>query len=264
MDLGLEGRRALIAGGSRGIGLVTACRLAREGARVALLARGEAALNDALARVREAGAIDPQAVVADLTNPDEGQAAVKHAGDKLGGLDIVIHCAGGAPLGSVLDATEDDWHDALQAKLLGGVRLARSALPLIRKGGEGGAIALVAGSWGREPDGSAAVASTVNAAVAAFAQSLSKYAARDRIRVFCINPTATRTELWFDLARRMGRQIGQSGDELTKAVASQIPLGRMAEPEDVADLAVFLVSDAASFLTGLAVSVDGGAHAGIF
>jgi 3-oxoacyl-[acyl-carrier protein] reductase len=264
MDLGLRGKRALVAGGSRGIGLATAVRLAREGVRVAILGRDEAALKDAALRVHRESGVEAVAIAADLARPAEADAAVKRSAETLGGLDVVVHCAGGAPLGSAIEAQEDDWKAGIEVKLMGAVRLGRAAVPILRSAGGGGAIINLAGSWGREPDPAAAVGSTVNAALAAYSKSLSKLVARDRIRVFCVNPTATRTDLWLDLARRFGKRVGKSGDEITRLVSSQIPLGRIAEPDDVARVIVFLASDAASFLTGLALDVDGGAHAGVF
>ena len=263
MDLGLKGKRALVAGGSRGIGIATAVLLAKEGARVALVARGEESLALAVNRVRREAGVDAVALAADLTRPADADAAVRRAAQALGGLDILINSAGGAPLGSALEATEEDWQSGFAVKLLGSVRLCRAAVPHLRAAGPGGAIVNLAGSWGREPDPSAAVGSTVNAALAAFSKSLSKLVARDRIRVFCVNPTATRTELWLDLARRFGKRVGKSGEEITRSVSSQIPLGRIAEPDDVARVIVFLVSDAAGFLTGISLDVDGGSHAGV-
>jgi len=264
MELGLSGRCALIAGGSRGIGLAVATEFAREGASVAIVARGEAALKDAAAHVRGVTGAEVHLLAADLSNASEAETAVKRAAQTLGGLDVVVHCAGGAPLGSALEATEEEWQSAIDVKLMGGVRLGRTALRLMQEAESGGVIVNVAGSWGREPDPVAAAGSTVNAALAAFSKSLSKLGARDQVRVFCVNPTATRTALWSDLARRMGSAVGKSSEEFTHLVASQIPLGRIAEPEDVARLIVFLSSDAASFLTGLAIDVDGGSHASTF
>src|SRR5204863_5178651 len=141
--------------------------------------------NDAVAQVQAATGSDVLAFAADIGNPAEAEGAVKRAAQALGGLDIVVNCAGGAPLGSALEAGEDDWRSGLDVKLLGSVRLCRAAVPHLRAAGGGGAIVNLAGSWGREPDPSAAVGSTVNAALAAFSKSLAKLVARDRIRVFC-------------------------------------------------------------------------------
>jgi NAD(P)-dependent dehydrogenase (short-subunit alcohol dehydrogenase family) len=227
------------------------------------LGRNEEALADGVARIRAVADSEAYAIPADLAVPARVENAVHRASEVLGGLDVVVHGAGEAPVGSALEASEREWADALQGKLLGCVRVCRAATPLIRQAGRGGVIITIAGSWGREPDGGAAVASTVNAALAAFSKSLSKLVAADGIRVLCVNPTATRTRLWTNIAQILGERTGKTAEEFTSLVASQIPLGRIAEPEDVANLIAFLVSDAASFLTGFALPVDGGASSSI-
>lgn len=261
MDLGLTNKRAIVAGGSRGIGLATAILLAKEGAKVAIIARGEAQLRDAVAEIRGETKSIAHAFAADLAHTEEAEAAVERAAQKLGGLDILVNCAGGAPTGSALEADDRDWRSAIEVKLMGNVRLCRAAVPLMTSGG---AVVSVAGSWGREPDANAAVASTVNAGIAAFSKSLARLVAREKIRVFCINPTAVRTDLWLDVAKGLASKVDKSHAEFTRLVASAIPLGRIAEPDDVARVIVFLVSEAASFLTGLAVDVDGGSHHSLF
>src|SRR5204863_24839 len=185
MDLKLRGKRAIVTGGSRGIGLATALELAREKARVAIVGRSEATLKEAASQIQAATATEVLAFAADFARPPEAEGAIRRAVQALGGLDVLVNCAGGAPLGSALEAGEEDWRSGIDVKLLGTVRLCRAAVPHLRASGGGGAIVNIAGSWGREPDPSAAVGSTVNAALAAFSKSLAKLVARDRIRVFC-------------------------------------------------------------------------------
>src|SRR5438445_10220032 len=186
MDLGLERKKALVTGGSRGIGRATALVLAREGARVAIAARERSALDDAADEIEAHTGRRPTVIQADCTRTADVVAMAEHAGSELGGLDVLVNSVGAAKGGHFLDLSDDDWEASLASKLMGEIRCCREALPLLRA--SGGVIVNVIGHRGKQPESRALPAGVTNAGLINFTVGLAQAEARYGVRVVGVNP----------------------------------------------------------------------------
>src|SRR5262245_40469882 len=257
MDLGLRGKVALVTGGSKGIGAAVARGLAREGAKVAIAARTQAVLEKMASDIAAATGGEVFAVTGDLTKPEDAQRIVDATVARFGRIDILVNNAGAAPGGRILDLSEADWALALQLKFMGYVRCARAVIPhMLRQGG--GRIVNIVGNDGVKPLGFEIAPSAANAADLAVTVALAEQYGSDNIRVNAINPGPVGTERWDGLVAGIGRIHGISPDEAQKKVDRSIPLGRIANVEEVADVAVFVASERARFMNGAQILLDGG------
>ena len=258
MDLELEGKRALVTGGSRGIGRTTALVLSREGARVAIAARERATLEEAAADIGARAGRRPVVIEADCTRVADVERMVKTAGSELGGLDILVNSVGAARGGHFLDLTVQDWHDSLASKLMGQIHACREALPLLRADG-GGVIVNVIGHRGRQPEPRALPAGVTNAGLINFTVGLAEVEAHHNVRVVGVNPGPVDTRRIHGIFETEAKLLGVSVAEAQERWMSQVPLGRIARTEEVADVIVFLASARASFVSGTVIQVDGAA-----
>ena len=251
MDLMLQGKAAMVSGGSRGLGYHIARGLAGEGCRVAVSARGEARLNEAvkeLNAIREGSAVGFQG---DMTAAGIPEAFLKRTLEAFGGVDILVNNAGGARPGAVVDLTEEDWRAAFGTNLFHAVALSRLAIPEMRKWG-GGSILNVASIYGREGGGSATYNAS-KAALVSFSKALAQQVAKDNIRVNAIAPGS----ILFP-GGSWDRRVKEAPDGLKGFIDSDLPLGRFGRPEELAAAAVFMVSPRASLVHGACWNVDGG------
>ncbi len=198
----------------------------------------------------------------DINKPDSVEEGVAEVLRRLGRIDGLVHSAGDGPMAPLLETTEDMWWTTLNAKLLGAVRLCRAAGRVMAERG-GGAVVLVGGTFRKEPDPLFPVNGTVNAALAAFAKAVSKDLGRSGVRVNLVDPGVTDTPLWAQTAKELADRAGSDPESVNGAIAEGTPLGRLTQPEDVAELVRFLLSPAARQLTGAAVPLDGGASAAV-
>jgi NAD(P)-dependent dehydrogenase (short-subunit alcohol dehydrogenase family) len=258
MDLELTGKRALVTGGSRGIGRATALVLSREGARVAIAARERAALEEAAAEIGDRTGRPPLVIEADCTRPRDVGQMVGAAAAGLGGLDVLVNSVGAARAGHFLDLSPDDWQESLASKLMGQIQCCREALPLLRAAG-GGVIVNVIGHRGRQPEGRALPAGVTNAGLINFTVGLAEEEARHNVRVVGVNPGPVDTRRIHSVFETEARLLGVPLAVARERWMSQVPLGRIARPEEVADVIVFLASARASFVSGTVVQVDGAA-----
>ena len=259
MDLGIQDRVALVTGASRGIGRAVALALAAEGARVVACARDAAALGKLTAEIGPAAA----AVPGDLSRVDEVERVVTAARERFGRIDILVNNAGAIRAGDFLSTPDAQWTEDWSLKLLGYIRMARAVFPVMRAQG-GGRIVNVVGAAARNPTPGYLAGGAANAALVNFTKGLADLGAESGILVTAVSPAATRTERWDTLQAQQAAATGRSLAEVQAQAIAPYKLGRIASPEDVAGLVCFLASERAAFLTGICVTVDGGATRGVY
>jgi len=262
VNLELDGKVALVTGGSRGIGRAAAFRLAREGARVAIAARDAGALDAAAEEVERVTGHRPLVRSCDLTSTEQVDGLVADVAGELGGVDVLINSVGAAKGGHFLELGDDDWRESLALKLHGQIRACRAAVRVMRAGG-GGAIVNVIGHRGKQPDGRALPASVANSGLMSFTMGLAQEEARHAIRVVGVNPAPVQTRRLQEVFETEAETLGVSVEEAGRRWLSHVPLGRAARPDEIADVIVFLASARASFVTGAILAVDGGATRGL-
>ncbi len=260
MDLGLRGKVALVGGASRGIGYAVAAGLAREGCRVAICARDEARLAQAAEEIRSSTGAEVLAFRCDMAVEDEIQRFVAATVDAFGRLDIVVNNAGGPPVGPFEAHDEAAWQQALSQNLLSVVRTVREALPHLRAAGSG-RIVNIASVAVKEPIVGLVLSNAARLGVVGLAKTLSRELGRDGITVNNVCPGLTLTDRMRELYGGRAEAAGRSLEAVLAEEARRIPLGRLAEAEDVAALAVFLASEPARHITGTTIQVDGGSTA---
>jgi NAD(P)-dependent dehydrogenase (short-subunit alcohol dehydrogenase family) len=257
MDLKLEGRTAAVTGGSAGIGKAIALALAREGVDVAICARRREPLEEAAAQIAQATNRRVVPIVADLTKTEDANAFVDGAADALGGLDILVNNAGAAAGGVLESLSDEDWEAALQLKFLGYVRCTRAAIPHLKRRGGGRVVNLI-GNDGVKPSYWEIAPGAANAAGQNLTLSLAGQYGGDGISFVAVNPGPVRTERWDGLVKAMARDMKLSYEEADRLAPRSIPLGRIAETEEVASLVTYLASPLAHFVNGTMIEIDGG------
>lgn len=258
----MQGKVAIVTGSSDGIGFAIARALAREGARVVLCARRENLLAEARdAIVKETGA-EVIVVPCDVQRLGDVQRLVKETIESFGAIHILINNAGSVPSIQFTDVDDAQWHQMLEGKLLGFIRVSREVVPHMRRTGWG-RIVNIAGTAGMEPSNTAMAVGLNNAAVTNWTKSMSREYAADGILVTTVAPGSIETPRQVRNRQREAELRGTLLDELLKARVRDIPLGRLGRPEEVAHLVVFLASECSSYITGTCITIDGGVRRGI-
>lgn len=257
MDLNLEDSNVFITGGSKGIGRACAHLFAQEGANVAIVARTPETLEEAADDIGNETDRRVLTFVGDMTVPEDVEEAVAGAIEGLGGIDVLVTCAGSSPGGLIEELTEEDWASSLELKFMGYVRTMKAVLPHMRDRGSG-SVVLVVGNDGIKPTYWETTAGAANAAGINVASSMAEQYGKHGVRVNTVNPGPVDTERWDGLEKAMARDMGITQQEAHDFAVSSIPLGRIARAEEVADLVAFLASDRASFINGAHILIDGG------
>lgn len=262
MDLGLQDKVALVAASSKGLGRAIAYGLAKEGARVAICARGEEALAQTAAKIEGATGSPVLAMVADLGDKQNIENLVARVVEEFGRLDILVTNAGGPPPGLFMDFTDEDWEEAFQLTLMSAARLCREVISHMRRQGGGRIITMTSVSV-KQPMENLILSNSLRLAVIGLTKTLANELAKDNILVNSVCPGWTRTERVEQLLQDRAQHNGTSVEEEFHKIEEDIPLGRMGTPEEVANLVVFLASERASNITGTAIQVDGGHVKGV-
>lgn len=249
MDLQLAGRVAIVTGSSRGIGRGIAAKLGEEGADVVYCARGEDALDDAVAEAPGPGRA--HGVVADVSTTDGAAAVVNTAQERFGGVDIVVNNVGGSGAPSFDDMDADDLKAVVGKNVVPALLVSKAALPALRAR-EGGVIAIVSSVFGREWGGRPSY-NLAKAAEISLAKSMARELAKDKIRVFSVAPGSTRFP-----GGSWDRRMLEDPEGTTAFVEREIPWGRFGTVDEIADVVTFLVSPRSSWVTGACIPVDGG------
>lgn len=258
MDLGLNGKVAIVAASSKGLGKAVAKTLAREGALVTINGRDAETLKATADEIRAETGADLLEIVGDMREPGDIERLVSETVAKRGGLDIVVCNAGGPPAGTFESFPDDQpWLDAVNLNLMSTLRLSRAAIPHLQQRG-GGSITNIMSTSVKQPIPSLILSNTARTGVIGLAKSLALEYAPQNIRVNTVCPGTTRTDRILNLAKSRSESSGKSVDELLAEDAQAIPMGRIGEPQEFANVVTFIASPAASYVTGVTITVDGG------
>jgi 3-oxoacyl-[acyl-carrier protein] reductase len=257
MDLALTGHVALVTGATRGLGLACARLLASEGANLFLTGRDPDLLDDAANQLRGSGR-QVMYQAADLTDPAAAEQVAAAALAQFSRIHILVNCAGASQGGLFWEIPDQVWEDSLALKFMGTLRMIRAALPSMREHGYG-RIVNVVGNTGKQPGARLLPGSTANAALLALTRGLANEVASEGITLNAVNPGPTRTERWTNMMNSFAGSSGQTPAEIEQTFMDQVPSGRLAEPEEIARMVVFLASPHAAHITGTSITADGGA-----
>ena len=263
MDLGLENRVAIVTGGSKGMGLAVATGLASHGARVCIVARDPEILDEAAAAIRGRSETDVLAIPGDVRDPKLPERTVGEVMGKWGRLDILVNNAGGPPPGSFLEHSDEAWEDALQLNLLSTIRFTRAAIPIMKER-NWGRILNITSSLAKEPTPMMVLSATARAGVSAFSKAIATELAPHGITVNTVCPGGVKTDRLVSLFNDLAKKQDTTAKELIEQAEANIPIGRFADPEEFAQILLFLASEKGGYVTGTSIVVDGGLTKSIF
>jgi len=263
MDLGLKDRVAIVAAASQGLGKAVAKELALEGCRVAICSRNKEAIEGTAKDIRQATGGEVLGVQANLTDPEQIKRFVQTTADKFGTVHVLFANAGGPPPGQFVQLTDDQWEATVQLTLMSTIRLCREVLPYMQRQ-KWGRIILSTSYAVKNPIDNLILSNSIRLAVVGLGKTLANEVSKDGITVNTVCPGWTYTErveqLITDRAQRQGLSVEQTMAQITNT----IPMGRMGRVEEFAAAVAFLACERASYITGAALQVDGGATRGPF
>jgi 3-oxoacyl-[acyl-carrier protein] reductase len=257
MDLGLKGRVAIVAAASKGLGRAVANELAHEGAEVAICARTATDLEHAAAAIQKETGREVFWQALDVTDYDAVRRFVDAVEKRFGRVDICVTNAGGPPAKKFVDISVEEWRAAVELTLLSAVYFAREVLPRMRKHRWGRLLTITSVAVKQPIDG-LLLSNSIRAAVTGLARTLANEFGPDGITVNNVCPGYTLTERLDELAETMARDAGVAREKIFERWSSQVPMGRLARPEEFAALVTFLASERAGYINGATIAVDGG------
>jgi len=254
-DKALDGKIAIVTGASRGIGRAIALRLAQDGATLVLASRTEGDLAKVASVIKSSGG-NATSVAGDLRDPSAPTAVVKAALAAHGAIDIVVNNAGATKRGDFLELTDADWADGFALKFMAAVRLTRAVWPHLKA--RRGSLLNIIGAGGRTPSADFAIGGSVNGACLSFTKAIADLGIQDGVQVNAINPGRVKTDRLKQLLVDEAKQYGGDLNATMEAVARKSNIVRLGEPEDVANLAAFMVSPQSRYMQGTFIDLDGG------
>lgn len=257
MDLGLKNKRVFVTGASRGLGYATALLLAKEGCRVVINSRDDDKVKAAAEKIASETGAQVIGLAGNVATPSVPDYLIEETVKSLGGLDILITNTGGPPAGSFEVFDDAAWHKAVELSFMSHVRLIRASLPHLRKSASA-SVLTVTSYVVKQPMNNLVLSNSIRVATIGLTKSLALELGMENIRFNSILPGWTETERVRDLMTFRAKNNNTSPEEERAKQTLAIPLGRMAKPEEFANAAVFLVSPAASYITGVMLNVDGG------
>jgi 3-oxoacyl-[acyl-carrier protein] reductase len=262
MELGIQGKLALVTAASQGMGRATAMALAREGAKVAICARNQGPLDAAAEEIRKETKADVMAFRADVSKAADIQAFVDAVTNAWGGVDKLVVNAGGPPTGRLEGLTEEQWTQAFELTFQSAVRLIRACAPSMKARG-GGAVVAITSISVKQPIENLILSNTMRSAVIGLVKTLARELAADKIRVNAVAPGWIATDRLKELMRVRAEREKRKYEDVVAEGLREVPLGRFGEPQEVADLITYLLSDRALYMTGNVIQIDGGQYRGI-
>jgi 3-oxoacyl-[acyl-carrier protein] reductase len=259
MDLGLEGKKAFVTGSSSGLGFATAHQLAREGCDIVINSRDRANLNAAEQEISADTSVNIYSIVENVIQEGKAVEIVNRANEVLGGLDILITNTGGPPTGSIENLDDQQWQMAVELNFLSHMRLIRAALPYLKPSNAASVLTITSMSV-KQPVPNLLLSNSIRGATIGLTKTLALELGNEGIRFNTILPGFIRTERVLDLLAQRAEANSTTIDQEIIKQSKQSPLGRIGEPQEFANVATFLVSPAASFLTGGVFLVDGGMY----
>jgi len=263
VDLGLRGRVAIVTGSSQGIGKAIALGLSQEGARVSICARNEKQLNQTAKEIHLATGGEVFAVQADLTREDDIRRLVSLTSERFERIDILVNNTGGPPSATFLETTERHWRDAVNLLLISVVTACLEVIPHMQER-KWGRIINMTSFAAKQPVDRLVLSNALRAGILGLTKTLSNELAQDSILVNAVCPGWTLTKRVEELAKAEAKPSGKAYEDIIKGWESQIPLKRLAQPNEIADVVVFLASERANYITGAVFQVDGGYTKGLF
>jgi 3-oxoacyl-[acyl-carrier protein] reductase len=265
VDFGLRGKTAIVAASSRGLGKAVALSLAREGANVVMFSRDRGAIEAAARNVQDAadGGAQVVGLAADATNLADLERVVQTAVERFGGVDILYNNAGGPKPGTFDSLSDEDWQTAVELNLLSAIRLTRLCLPFM-KAKKWGRIITNTSSSVKQPIANLMLSNSVRSATTAWSKTLADQVAADGITVNTLAPGRINTERVGRIDADTAQRTGRTREEVEREALRSVPMGRYGEPPEFGAVAAFLASEAASYVTGVTLLVDGGLFRGTY
>lgn len=262
MEFGLKDRVALVAAASKGLGYASALGLAKEGTKVAVASRSESDIIAAAQRIQQETGVETLPIVADVTIAEDLKRMVNETVQKFGRLDILVPNSGGPPTGTFETLDESKWQQALDSTLFSTTRLIEGALPYLKQS-SAGRVVVITSTSARQPIAGLLLSNTIRAGILGLLKTLSQEFAPYGITVNNVAPGSFATDRITHLLNVRSKAAGISVEEAKQQMESRIPLGRLGKPEEFGNMVVFLASDAAAYITGQTLLVDGGQTIGI-